>query len=168
MTFKMKFDADDLKGPEPVPPGLYDLRFEGFKPKPSKNTESPSVNLNAQFSIVNNAEFENRKVFMGLNSKIPNWIQDFVHALGLEMEDQLSDEPSIPGVWDSDPATFNPKDYSTYKYAGPLTGQVGKFELGVREYQGKLSNEIRQCICAVPDCATRFPLVKHAKDMSSK
>lgn len=166
MAFKMNFNQEELKGVQPVPAGLYKVRLEGFKPKASKNGDS--TNLNAEVTIVGGGEFDGKKLFAGLNSKIPNWIQDFVHSFGLEMEDQLSDNPSIPGVWDADPSTFKADDPSTYKYAGPLLGRVAEWEVGMGEYQGKAKNEIRQFICAVPDCASRFPLISHTKDMQRR
>lgn len=170
MPFKMGFDSAALKGPEPLPSGIYEVRLEGFAPKLSKAKEgkSPSVNLNGIVVVVGNPEYDGRKVFAGLNEQIPGWIQDFVHSFGLEMEDQLGDAPAVPGIFDADPTTFKADDPSTWKYAGPLLGRTAKWELGVRTYQGKEQQDIRQFICSVPNCASLFPSIKHAKDMGSK
>ncbi len=162
----MKFNQESLKGPEPVPAGVYTVRFESFKPQLSKNKDS--INLNAKAVIVGHGDLDGRVIFAGLNSKIPNWTQDFVHSFGLEMEDQLGTDPSIPGVFDGDPVKFKEDDPSTWTYKGPLLGRTAKWEVGTREYEGRLSNEPRQFICAVPGCATKFPEIKHSKDMGSK
>jgi len=166
MAFKMKFSKDQLKGPEPVPPGIYTVRFDGFKPKLSK--DGNSINLNAQVSIINNPNFDNKKLFAGLNSKIPSFMQDFVHSFGLEMEEQLSDNPSIPGNFDGDPAAFRENDPSTWKYVGPLLGRTAQWEVSLKEYQGNVQNDIVSFICAVDGCASRFPEIKHSKDMRQK
>lgn len=164
--FKMGFNKEKLKGPEPVPNGIYILRMLAFNPKLSEKKDS--TNLNAVLEVTGNGDLDGKKVFLGLNTKIPNWIQDFVHALGMEMEDQLSEEPSIPGVFDGDPVKFKADDPSTWVYKGPLIGRTGKFELGQREYQGRMQQDAKQFICAVPGCATKFPDVRHTANMGSK
>jgi len=168
MAFKMGYDKEKLSGMKPVPPGIYQVRFEQFKPKLSKDKgdgKPRSLNLNAECTIINHPEFENRKVFATLNEGIPSFIQDFVHSFGVEMEDQASDNPKFPGIMDADPSIFDENNPETWKYAGPLVGKVAQWELGVKTYQGREQQSIRKFICAVPDCANKFPDIRHATDM---
>lgn len=166
MAFKMGFNKEEIEGLKPVPAGIYNVLLVGFKPKTSKAGDS--INLNAQVKIVGNAEFENRMVFASLNTKIPGFIQDFVHSFGIEMEDQNGENPSIPGVFDGEPTKFNEQDPSTWKYQGPLLGQTAQWELGLRDYEGQPTQDIIKFICKVPQCAERFPKVRHSKDMRKK
>jgi hypothetical protein len=166
--FQMDFDKKALKGLEPVPAGIYDVRLVGFEPKPSKNGDS--ANLNPIFTIVNHPEFEGRTlkyVFVG-NSKIPSFLQDMVHCFGEEMEDYDSDRPRIPGIWDADKAKFDQAKIETYVYSGPLLNKVGKVELIEGEYQGRKNNRIRKFFCNVPQCAERFPDVTHSDNVAGK
>jgi hypothetical protein len=166
MAFKMNFNKEEVEGLKPVSPGIYNLLLIGFKPKKSKAGDS--VNLNAQAKIIGNSEFENRMVFASLNTKIPGFIQDFVHSFGIEMEDQNGENPGIPGIFDGDVAKFNEADPTTWAYRGPLTGQVAQWELGLRDYEGNPTQDIAKFICKVPQCAQRFPKVRHSKDMRKK
>jgi hypothetical protein len=166
MAFKMKFSQEEMKGLEPVPAGIYDVAFVGFKPKKAKSGES--INLNGMVKIIGRPEYSNRQVFVNLNTQIPGFIQDFVHSFGLEMEDQTGDDPSIPGNFDGDLGKFKEDDPTTWVYKGPLLGQTGKFELGLREYEGAQQQDIIKMICKVPNCAERFPKVRHSKDMRKK
>ena len=160
-----KFNKEELSGPKPVPPGLYTVKFEQFRPKKSK--DGASINFNAEVSIVG-GEYDGKRIFAGLNTKIPSWIQDFFHSFGVPMEDQNGEEPSIPGIFDVDKATFNAEDPTTWKYAGPIVGKTAQWEIDVKTYQGRDSNEPRQFICAIKDCASLYPQIRHARDMKSK
>lgn len=168
MPHQMDFEKKELKGIEPIPAGIYDVRLIGFEPKESKN--GGSVNLNPIFSVVNNPEFEGRVlkyVFVG-NSKIPSFLQDMVHCFGMEMEEYTSDRPKIPGIWDTDKAKFDVNKFETYVYSGPLLNKVGKIELIESEYQGKKNNKIRKFFCNVPQCAERFPDITHSDNVAGK
>jgi len=171
--FKMKYNQDQLQGPKPVPPGVYTVRFEGFKPKWAKlkdgQTVPTSVNLNAEVTIINNPDYENRKVFASLNDQIPSFIQDFTHSFGVPFDvDVATGDPSFPGIFDADPATFKADDPSTWKYAGPLVGKTATWELGVRDYQGREQQDVRRFVCAIPNCAETYPDIRHSMDMAKK
>lgn len=167
---QMDFDKKQLEGFQPVPAGIYELRLVGFEPKVS--TKGDSVNLNPVFAITNNADPELngqvKKFLFGANSKIPAFIQDMVHALGMEMEDYSSPKPKIPGTWDGDKSKFKADDFSTYVYSGPLLNRVCKVELIEHDYQGKKSNKIRKFFCNVPQCAERFPEISHSDNVAGK
>lgn len=164
--FKMKFNKDELEGPKPLPAGLYQVRFVGFKPKMS--TKGDSINLNMITEVINHPEHDKRQIWLNLNTQIPSFIQDAVHSFGLEMEDQLSDNPQIPGVFDGNPATFVESKPETWVYAGPLTNRTGAWEIIESEYNGKPNNKVAKCLCQVEGCAEKFPLVQHSNNMAKK
>jgi hypothetical protein len=165
MAFKMSYSSDKLEGPKPQPAGLYTVAFIGFKPK--KSEDGGSLNLNGMAKIVNQADLKGPGLlFVSLNSQIPSFIQDFVHSFGLEMDDQNGDTPTIPGDFDGDQ-----NDPTTWKYTGPLSGQTAQWEIGLKPHYknpGEVQQEMIKFICKVPQCAERFPKVKHAKDMRKK
>lgn len=168
MPFKMQFDKTEMEGIKPVEPGIYTVAFIKFKPKKSKNAEKPSINLNAQAKILGIDEVDGkpRFLFANLNSSIPSFIQDFVHSFGLEMTDQFGENPGIPGEFDG-----KEDDPTTWVYQGPLIGQTAQWEVTVSPHwqdSNKQQQDIVRFICKVPDCANRFPHVKHSTDMRKK
>jgi len=95
-----------------------------------------------------------------MNSKAGWILNDFVHAMGLRMEEiqdgnQGTEAASytIPGVFEN--ADKFPDDPSQWKYLGPLVNKTLECELAITEYQGRQRNEIRQFRCAVPDCSDK-------------
>ena len=103
---------------------------------------------------------KDRRVFASLNSKAGFIIFDFVHGLGLEME-EIQDENAgtekasltIPGVFDGQDA--HPDDPTQWKYQGPMLNRTMEAELAETEYQGKKRNEVRQYKCAVTGCTAK-------------
>ena len=173
MAFKMGFSQEKLEGMQPVPDGQYKVLFVEFKPSHSKTanqiTGKKSINLNAKVKILEHPEFEQeRYLIASLNEGVPSFIQDFVHSFGLEMEDQLGDNPNIPGVFDADKAKFKEDDPSTWVYTGPLTAKTAIWEVGLGDYNGRPVNTLKRFICSVPDCATKFPKIRHSQDMAKK
>lgn len=150
---QVKLDKDKLVT-KIVTKNIYELSFKGFKPKKSKNGDS--INLNATLEVVNDPQFSGAVVFAGLNTKIDSWIQDFVHAFGLA----INEDGSIPGDFEGDP-----NDPSTWKYVGPLQGRVLRAEVMPTSFEGRQRNEINRYICAVPQCATKFPDISHSMNM---
>jgi hypothetical protein len=169
MTFKMSYSKEELKGLEPVPAGLYNVMFAGFKPKISEKKDS--LNFNGQVKIIGQPDLANRFIFASLNTKIAAFIQDFVHSFGLPLENSGNGEFTIPGRWNGDPTKYIAEDPSTWVYVGPLTSQTAEWEVGIKPHYKdptKTSQEIVRFICKVPDCANRFPEVQHSKDMRKK
>ena len=164
MAFSMKFSKDELKGSKPHPPGIVTVRLVGFNPKKSKAGDS--INLNFQVEFVSNDEFNGKKLFMAssLNTKIPNWIQDFVHSFGVAMKNQTTD-PEIPGVFDAKPG-FDPNRPETWAYAGPLLNKTAQWEVGIKMYKGREQQTVRRFMCAVPNCNTLYPDIYHTEDMT--
>jgi hypothetical protein len=165
MAFAMAFDKDSLSG-KVIPPGLYKVRLNGFKPRQNKNKDS--VNFNAQMKVIDHPEFDGVPLYETLSAKSGFTQWDFAHAFGLELEDQGNGQYALPGTWDGDLAGFKEHDPSTWKYDGPLLGRDAQVEVAVDTYEGKENNKIKRYICAVPDCATKFPDNKHSSDLLKK
>lgn len=151
MPFNMNFSKESLSGKPPAPEGWYRLQFTGFKPVASKNKDS--VNLQPQFQIVQNTEHEGGKVWSNMNTNAPFVIQDFVHACGLEMEQEPDGSAKIPGVFKG--VDENPDDPTKWEYFGPLMNKIFEAELFISEYNGRKSNKIKQYRCIVPNCKER-------------
>ena len=160
MAFKMGFSREEISGPVPVPAGWYTLQIKCFRPKVSKDKES--VSFNAELAIINNPEYENRRVFVGLNTK-GGWIfPDFVHATGLQMEvvqdgneGTEKEQLALPGVFEG--SVTHPDDPSQWKYEGSLTNATMEAELAEipASAQYKAKNEVRQFKCAVAGCTDK-------------
>jgi hypothetical protein len=171
MAFKMGMTKGDLTGPPPVPNGVYELQFAGMRPKIAKS--GTSLNYNAEFTIVGNPAYENRKVFHPLNTSFAVAIRDFVHACGLDMETQTvlttadtpqHDEYVLPGTFEN--AAASPDEPEKWgKYIGPLTNKIFKAELAITVYQGKEKNEVRCFFCAFPGCAVQYPDIRHSSNL---
>lgn len=164
---KVAVNNEALKAPEPVEAGVYEFRFEGFKPSYSK--DKGSINLNPMLAIINNPKYDGtvdnkkRYIFLNLNTKAP-WIQqDLIHSMGMEMEKIDSTTSQIPGTFDGPD-----NDPTQWKYTGPLTGRTGKVEVVLGTWQGKPKNDVKQFICAVPDCASKNPDVRHSTNLLQK
>lgn len=158
MAFQMKVSNEQITGKENPTPGPYKLKLLGFNPKTSKKGDT--INLNAMMEVVNHAEFDDRKVWDNLNSAGSWTWADFSHAFGLPLETDGKDS-WLAGDWDGDAAKFDPNKPETWKYKGPLVGRTADVELGVDSYGAK----VRRYFCAIPDCASKFPLVKHSQDL---
>lgn len=158
MAFQMKVSNEKLTGAENPTPGPYKLKLLFFKPETSKKGDS--INLKACMEVVDHVTFDGRKVWDNLNSNGAWTYSDFCHAFGLPMETD-GKESWLPGNWDGDAAKFDPNKPETWKYVGPLVGRTANVEIGVDSFGAK----IRRYFCAVPDCATKFPTVKHSQDL---
>lgn len=171
MAYQIGASRQQLSGPPPVPNNIYTLQVAGFRPKLSKAGDS--LNYNAEFTIINDPAFENRKVFAPLNTKFFVAIRDFVHATGNECdlvkivnpETGIEEEQyTLPGIFEG--ADQNPDAPETWgKYLGPLTAATFKAEVVAKEYQGKKSNEIRCYFCALQGCAEKDPDMQHSKNL---
>jgi hypothetical protein len=159
MPFKV--DTSKIEGQEVFPPGIYEFKLAGFKPSKAK---TGSTNLNARFEMINHPEYAGRKVFDSLNEGGAFLWPDFCHALGLPMETD-GDSSWLPGEWNGDPAKFKEDDPSTWVYKGPLVGRVAKLEIAVDNWQGRDNNKIKRYFCAIADCATKFPKIRHSDDL---
>lgn len=162
MPVKMGVDPNKIVQPQPVPPGWYKLKLVGFKPETNKKKDG--VNYKGIFEIMNppppppdGSEFT-KTIIDTMSNKMPRSINDISHGLGFPLEP----DGELVGQWHPDAAA--PEDVSKYQYRGPLLGRTMEAELAVTQY----GNKIRQVRCAVTDCATKFPKIKHQLDMIGK
>lgn len=158
MALKMSFNKEQLKGQQPIPGNqIYEVQLVDFKLKFNKAKDG--YTFNPHIEVVNNSvqEYNKRRVFDNMvGNKTPWIIQDLVHCFGLEMEGGTD----MPGSFEGDPN--NPE---TCKYVGPLKGRRGKIMVAINSYNGKDSNVVKAYICAVTNCATRFPEIKHSTSL---
>jgi hypothetical protein len=165
MAFSLKVSKEAIEGKDLVSPGIYDVRLLKFNPKASKS--GTSFNYNPMMEIINHPDYVNNKIYDTLNSAAGWIIPDFSHCFGFPMETDGTDY-WLPGIFDADKAKFNPDDPSTWVYAGPLTGAVGKVEIGHDSYNGKAIARIGRYFCSVENCATKFPHIKHSENLLRK
>lgn len=171
MPFQIGATKTQLSGPPPVPNNIYTLQVSGFKPRLSKAGDS--LNYNAELTIINDAQYDGRKVFASLNTKFFQAIRDFVHATGNVCEVAQIANPEtaeieetfvLPGIFEG--ADVNPQEPEKWgAYRGPLTNATLKAELVQTEYQGRKKNEVRAYFCTVPDCAQLEPELKHSTNL---
>lgn len=166
--FRMTLSKEQVEGKEVMPEGIYEVRFIKFAPKLSKDKgdgSERSTNLNAEYEVINNAEYAGRRVTEIANMKSYNVQTEICHCFGIPLEiDPTDGEYYLPGTWDSRP-DFNPANPETYEYKGPLTGKIGKIELTVCTYMGRNNNKVRRYFCAVDNCGNKFPEIRHQTDM---
>jgi hypothetical protein len=165
--FKMTLSKEQVEGKEALPEGIYEVRFIRFNPKLSKDKgdgQERSINLNAEYEVMNNPEYAGRKVFEIMNMKSYNIQSEVCHAFGIPLDVDDDGDYYIPGTWDSKP-DFDPALPETYEYKGPLTGKIGKIELAITTFQGRQRNQVRRYFCAVDDCATKFPEIRHVQNL---
>ncbi len=143
-----------------LPPGMYQVRCDGFKPDWSqgKDGKQKSINLRPQMKVVNNpnAELNGRPVLDWVNVNAGWILQDFLHCFGQEFVEN-GDDVDIPGEFlygGSDPNLPT-------GYQGPLLGQIGDVEL-IQSSDGKYTN-VKRYICKVPGCQ-----VQHSENLQSK
>jgi hypothetical protein len=140
---KISVPKTQLEGFTTVPAGVYEVRLDGFKPVLSKKKDS--VNLEPVLHIINHPNQNDQRLFEHMNTGC--WyMQDVVHAFGLEMVDN-GDKLDIPGEFlgpDNDPTQWS--------YTGPLVGRTAKVRTIVGEYNSKPQTYIDQWYCALPAC----------------
>ena len=153
---KISFSKEQLEG-NVYPPGLYDLRLEGFEPAWSKKRDS--VNLNPVLKIVNHPTLNNKRVFDNLNSSAGWILEAFCHAFGHAFVPNANGGGDMPGDFpgpEDDPEQWH--------YVGPLTGCVAKVMLKTTSYNGKDSTKVDQWICALGTACP--PSTKHPSNLA--
>lgn len=162
MPIRMGVDPEKVKQAKVQPPGWYKLKLVGFKPKLSQKDKN-SVNFNGQFEVLNSAGPDyNKFVFATMSDKMQKHVNDIVHGLGVPLEP----DGSLPGQWIFDPK--EPDNVEKAQYKGPLMGRTMEAELAVTTFGGNDRNEFRQIRCAVPDCTSKFPDIRHQVNMIGK
>lgn len=164
MPFKV--DTSKVEGQELFPPGIYEIKLISFKPQ--KASKGTSTSLNALMEVTNHPDFSGRKLYDTLNEGGAWLWPDFVHCFGLPMETD-GESYWIPGEWDGDKIKYKADDPSTWVYKGPLISRTGKAEIAVADNtKGRDVNKIKRYFCAITDCATKFPKVRHQEDLLRK
>lgn len=159
---KMGVDPEKIKQAKVQPNGWYKLKLTGFRPKRSQK-DKDSINFNGQFEVLNSAGPDFTKmVFATMSDKMQKHINDIVHGLGFTLEK----DGTFPGTWVFPPE--DPENVEKAQYKGPLMGRTMEAELATTSYNGNERNEIRQVRCAVPDCANKFPDIRHQTNMLGK
>lgn len=143
---KITVSKESLEGGAQIPPGVVEVRCDGFDPKLSKKLDS--VNLRPKLKIINSQTHNDRQVFENLNSKAGFQAIEFFHALGLELEG--SDKTEYPLEYFGDDA--KPE---TWNITSPAIGRTARVELGETEYQGKKQTAIKRYFCRVSGCTYR-------------
>lgn len=166
--FKMAVSKEQVEGKEVVAEGMYKIRFIKFGPKLTKDKGDGSertINLNAEYEIVDHPDHAGRKLYEIANMKSYNIQTEICHCFGVPMEvDPADDSYFIPGTWDSNPE-FNSDNPETYHYKGPLEGKIGMAEIAVTSWNGRSRNQIRRYICGIPTCAQDFPQIRHVANL---
>lgn len=166
--FRMTLSKEQVEGKDALPDGIYKVRFIKFGPKLSKDKgdgSERSINLNAEYEVLDHPEYAGRKIYELANMKSYNIQTEFCHGFGVPLEVDPSDGAYfIPGTWDSR-ADFDAANPETYEYKGPLTGKVAQIELGTRSFNGRNLNQVRRYFCAVDDCANKFPEIRHVMNL---
>lgn len=164
---KMSVNADTLEAPKPVPSGWYKLRLKGITIKKSKSGKGYNYET---FLTTTEAPAETNDKFImfrmnnGFNQG-PD-MQELSHGLGFPM-DLDNGQASLPGDFTLKDPT-QPEEWDQAQYSGVLLGKVAEVELVTEVYDGRESNVIKQFRCKVPDCATRFPTIRHRTDLRGK
>jgi hypothetical protein len=143
MSPRISFSKEQLAGPPPLDPGLYEVRLEGFEPEASK--KGSSTNLNPILKVINHPTHTGKRIFDNLNTGAYWIIPAFVHAFGFKLEDDGQGGFAIPGEFNGD------------NYVGPLTGSVGKLIVKQTEYNGRSQFKVDQWLCQVPGCTEKHP-----------
>lgn len=144
MAFQMKMSKEQVVGKDVLPAGIYQFRLIGFTPKWNKLKDA--INYNPMFEVINNPDYQNRKVFDSLSPKAGWKVTEMANSLGFDLEGNDAEGYSLPGYWDGDPAKFLEADPLTWVYKGPLVGAEGTFELKVDNYMGKDNNKVEKYI----------------------
>jgi hypothetical protein len=147
---RISFSKESLESKPAAEDGLYEVRLEGFEPKPSKDKNS--VNLNPVMKVINHQKENGRRVYDNLNVGAPWIIKAFCHAFGLDLAPDGSGGFTLPGDFNGPE-----NDPSHWSYTGPLTGCVAKVMLKQTEYNGRINSKVDQWLCQTPGCTEKHP-----------
>ena len=173
---KLQFTPNQIENSyKVVDEGLYWITLTGFAPKMSKKkpdgSGGDSINFNPTMELTSledgspapvRDDGKPLPVFGNLNTKGAWVINDFCHGFGIPMETDSAGNLSIPGIWVPEAET----DIEKCEYKGPLVGRKALVYLAKTTYNGKEQNKIKYYVCAVPNCAQKFPKIKHSTDLN--
>jgi hypothetical protein len=160
---KMGVPAQSIESSSALDEGMYKLRLTSINCKFTEKKDS--VNMRWEYEILGHQTKDGKayKTSMFISQKA-GWIQnDATHALGLTMEEQPDKSLTIPGEFTGPDA-----EPEKWQYRGPLLGRECQAYLVRETSNGREYNNIKYYVCAVPNCAQRFPKVAHTKDYTRK
>lgn len=170
MSPKMSVPKDSLKPPERIPPGVYEVRLDGFKPKltRAKQDKTQSINYQPQLKIINCASVDadgkplnGRQIFDWLNQNAGWVVEAFSHAFGFKLVETDGDVGFV-GQWNANPS--DPDNVEKFVYNGPLLGAMGRVEVvEVQTDNNRKFTNIKQYFCKIPGCQE-----KHPTDLTSR
>lgn len=151
---RMSANKEDLTGGPPLPEGMYDVILKGFNPMKSKKGDS--VNLNPDIRVINHAQFNDRKVFVSMNTNAAFMWAEICHAFGCPLVEN-GESVDIPGDFagSEDISNIPPKGKIPWTYNGPLLNQQGKLILVQVVRDGKTQNDVKQYVCRVAGCGEK-------------
>lgn len=178
LPFKLHISKEQVEGREQLPEGIYKVRFSKFNPQWTRQNQltheqwiaSRSINLQGVYEVLEHPDYAGTFVYDTLNigPKTPLFgLMDMCHAFGLNMEpDTASGEYDIPG-FDSvaQSPSFDPEKPETWDYRGPLMGRVAQLEVGHKLFNGKPQVRPRRWFCSIPDCAQKYPMIRHSQNL---
>jgi len=178
LPFSLKISKEQIEGKEAVPEGIYKVRFVKFNPQWTRQNNmneqqwlaARSINLNAEYEILEHPEYAGRQVFDTLNigPKTPLFgLTDMCHAFGFVLPfDKATEQYDIPGMETIEKSpNYDPNKPETWEYRGPLLGKVAQVEIGRTTFNGKPQTRPRRWICTVPDCAKNHPEIRHSQNL---
>lgn len=150
---KIGVSKDQLEGLKNPPAGIYEFRFDGFKPKLAKKKEGKdqSINMRPQLVVVNHPTLTGETIMDHGNTAFAAGLYDMCHALGVQYEGEAqgSDNMNLPGEFLPQGET----DPEKWQYVGPLVGQVGQVELGDKQgTDNKMRTQVKKFFCRVEGC----------------
>lgn len=167
---KMGVNPEETKAAKPVPAGWYKVKVKALTAKLSGSKKG--YNYVAFTEVVENTAENNGKfvpIQMNNGFNLAKYSNDFTHGTGWELEK----DGSFPGDWKLKDGNEKLPDDDISKndgaqYSGPMLGRVMEVELAIEQYEGQDRNVVKQIRCAVKDCATKYPDIKHLTEWRGK
>jgi len=160
--------------------GLYNLRVVRFQQKWGKpkdgEKEHSSINFWPILEVLSKADGspvpvqENGRpieIWWPASTKFEAALVDFSHACGLPMETKTingENYVNLPGIWYPE----EQDDIEKCQYKGPIIGRKLQAYIVPGEYNNNPKNDIRNFICAIPNCASQFPKLVHRTNLIRK
>lgn len=157
MGVQIRVNKEQLKGFK-CPPGEYEFRFDGWKPRASKDKQS--TNLWPVLTIINHPSLTGKELPLVCNTQSGWEHVELIHSLGAgetRYDDSAPDYKTIPGEFEPDAAA--PDDPTKWRYVEdpnqPIIGQIGRatvVEVPHYKRQGDTEAKIKKFYCRLPGC----------------
>lgn len=177
LPFALHISKEQVEGKEQIPEGIYKVRFSKFNPQWTRQNQLTeqqwlairSINLNGTYEVLEHPDYAGAFIYdtLNLGPKSPLFgLIDMCHGFGIPIEYTEATGYEIPGM-DSivQASNYDPNNPETWDYRGPLLGRIGQVEVGHKLFNGKPQVRPRRWFCAVPDCATKYPAIRHSQNL---